>query len=260
MSTVFVTLCDQSYFHKACRTIQELQTNGKWEEDILLIAVDFYPNPIAGVTIWNVGHVDTTNLVKQLRQYPLKPMDDNRHFAKLYQWDKLRLFSSHFKKWERVVFLDAGIRVLDSVYPLLDLEWRGKFLAPDDSDPYDNGLRFRNQLDLNANPDALNRLLKEYPKSILDERYFLNCMFLYDTSILNHVTWESMAEAMDKFPICMCNEMGIMNLFITFKLRVWEPFPQKVQNKYLFGWSEKNYKENPDWTCFHFLKYSFTSG
>ena len=258
MTTVFVTLCDQSYSSKAYRTIQELKTNGQWNGDIVLIAVDYSPDPIPGVTIWNTSHIDTSNLVAQLHQHPLKPMDDNRHFAKLYQWDKLQVFKPYFQQWERVVFLDAGIRVFDSVQPLLDLDWRGKFLAPDDSDPYDNGVRFRVQLDLNANPEILPKLFQEYPESILDEHYFLNCMFLYDTALLHQVSFEEMEYAMNRYPICMCNEMGIMNLFMTFKLRVWEPLPQKAQDKYLFGWSERNYRENPTWKNFHFIKYSFT--
>lgn len=258
MSTVFVTLCDKTYFSKACRTIGELKTNGQWKGDIVLLAIDFYPSPLDGVLIWNVGHIDTTTLVHQLHEHPIQPMDDNRHFGKLYQWDKLRIFSDHFKKWERVVFLDAGIRVFDSVQPLLDVDWRGKFLAPDDSDPYDNGNRFCSQLDLKANSEAVQRLFQEYPETILNEHYFLNCIFMFDTSIIDENMLPSMIEDMNKFPICMCNEMGIMNLWMTFRLRVWQPFPQKVNNKYLFGWCERNYREGPDYTSFHFLKYSIT--
>lgn len=258
MSTVFVTLCDSSYFPRAKRTIYELKTAGQWKGDVVLLAVDFCPELIEGVTILHLSHVDTDNLVSQLRAHPLPPMDDNRHFAKLYQWDKLQVFTPFFRDWERVVFLDAGIRIFDSVQPLLDLDWRGKFLAPDDSDPYDNGVRFRDQLALRSNPDAVRKLFSVYPESILNEHYFLNCIFLFDTTLLERVSFEEMIHAMNEYPICMCNEMGIMNLFFTFKLGVWTPLQQRVGDKYLFGWSERNYKENPTSESFHFLKYSFT--
>jgi hypothetical protein len=258
MTTVFVTLCDSSYFPRARRTIQELKTAGKWNGDIVLLAIDFEPEPIEGVSIVPLSHVNTDNLVSQLRANPLPPMDDNRHFAKLYQWDKLQVFKPFFRKWERVVFLDAGIRVFDTVQPLLDLDWRGKFLAPDDSDPYDNGVRFHNQLGLKSNAQAVQKLFSVYSESILNEHYFLNCIFLFDTSLLERVSFEEMIHAMNEYPICMCNEMGIMNLFFTFKLRAWVPLQQRVGDKYLFGWSERNYKENPTWKSFHFLKYSFT--
>lgn len=258
MSTAFVTLTDKSYFEKARKTIWELRVNGEWSGDIVLVAVDFHPKPIEGVRILEVQHISTEYLVQQLRNHPIRPMSDNRHFAKLYQWDKLQVFKPYFQQWERVVFLDAGIRVFDSVQPLLDLDWRGKFLAPDDSDPYDNGVRFRDQLDLNANPVATERIYTDYSDAILDEHYFLNCMFLYDTALLERVSFEELETAMNKYPICMCNEMGILNLLFTFKLDAWSPFPQKVGDKYLFGWSENNYRERPNWTSFHFMKYSFS--
>lgn len=258
MSTVFVTLSDSSYYGKARQTIHELRTRGQWNGDIVFIAVDFRPEPMDGVRIIHASHLDTTSLVQSLKRHPLPAMDDGRHTKKLYQWDKLQVFTPYFRQWDRVVFLDAGLRVFDTVSALLDLEWRGKFLAPDDSDPYDNGVRFRVQLGLNSNPRVAYKLLSEYSESILDAHYFLNCIFVFDTSLLEKVSLDDMVDAMNKFPICMCNEMGIMNLIFTFKLGVWSPFPQKVGEKYLFGWSERNYKESPTSSAFHFLKYSVT--
>lgn len=258
MSTVFVTLSDRSYFPKAKRTIDELRTHGGWTGDVVLIAVDFTPVPMDGVQIFETIHINTDGLLASFRKHPIRPMDDNRHFGKLYQWDKLQVFKPFFRQWDRVVFLDAGIRVFDNVQPLLDLDWQGKFLAPDDSDPYDNGVRFRVQLDLEANPAVTERLLSEYSAGILDKHYFLNCIFVFDTSLLERVSFEEMEIAMNAYPICMCNEMGIMNLLFAFKLDAWSPFPQQVGDKYLFGWCESNYRENPDWRSFHFIKYSRT--
>lgn len=255
MSSVFVTLCDSSYYEKAKRTIHDLRTRGQWNGDIVLIAVDFRPEDLPEhVLLWEVGHIDTSHLVDQLRQFPIRSQADNRHFGKLYQWDKLYVFHPCFTRWNRVVFLDAGLRVFDTVQPLLDLEWEGRFLAPDDSDPYDNGNRFECQVDLRGKPDAVERWLREFRDS-LDKRYFLNCMFVYDTRLLNYVTFEHMMNLMNQYPICMCNEMGIMNMVFTFQLKVWEPFPQRVGDKYLFGWNEANYREHPTWRNFHFMKY-----
>ena len=142
MSTVFVTLCDQSYFSKAQRTIRELQVHGKWAGDIVLLTVGFKPSPFRGVRIREITHLNTDPLLEQWKDHPIQPMPDNRHYGKIYQWDKLQVFTPYFKQWDRVVFLDAGLRIFDVVHPLLDLAWQGKMLAPDDADPYDNGSRF----------------------------------------------------------------------------------------------------------------------
>lgn len=257
--TVVVTLCDSAYFPRATRTLHEVREKGGWAGDCVLIAVDFRPDPIPGVECLVVPHIDTAPLVASLQAHPLRPMEDNRHLGKLYQWDKLQVFRQEFARWRRVIFLDAGIRVFHGIDTLLALPWEGAILAPDDSDPYDNGRRFDVQLDQMANPDAANRLFQEYPRSILTRPYFLNCMFVYDTSLLNQVSFDDMVQAMNTYPICMCNEMGIMNLLFTFKLGVWRPFPQKVGSKYLFGWSESNYREHPTADDFHFMKYSLTA-
>jgi len=257
--TVFVTLCDKSYLSKATHTIHELQTNGRWMGDTVLMSVDFQPEPIPNVQLLQIRHIPTDKLVKTFETHPLKPMSDNRHLGKLYQWDKLQVFHSYFRRWKRVMFLDAGMRVFNSVQPLLDLEWKGKFLAPDDSDPYDNGLRFNCQLDVDANPEVTERVYNDFSKDILDKHYFLNCIFVFDTALLEQVSVEEMEDAMNAYPICMCNEMGIMNLIFNYKLNVWLPFPQNVGEKYLFGWSERNYREQPNWSSFHFIKYSLTA-
>jgi hypothetical protein len=258
MTTVFVTLSDASYAPKARRTIRELQVHGKWKGDIVWIAVDFTPDPMEGVRMYKTTHLNTDTLLEKFKEHPLKPMPDNRHLGKLYQWDKLQVFKPYFRQWDRVVFIDAGLRVFDEVQPLLYLPWKGRFLAPDDSDPYDNGSRFGRQLDIEANPAVTEELFQNYPESICQERYFNNPIFVFDTSLLEKVTFEDLYHTMNDYPIFMCNETGLMNLIFSYKLRVWTPFPQRVGTKYLFAWSENNYLEGPDWGNFHFIKYSLT--
>jgi hypothetical protein len=64
---------------------------------------------------------------------------------------------------------------------------------------------------------------------------------------------------MVEYPICCCNEMGIMNLFFTVHHGIWDAFPQRTGSKYLFGWNEANYKERPTWESFVFMKYPYSA-
>lgn len=256
MSTVFVTLTDSSYFPKARRTLDELRTNGKWTGDTVLLAVDWTPDPIEGVEIRRISHVSTDRLFAQWAVHPLTPMDDNRHAGKVYQWDKLQVFDSFFRRWDRVVFLDAGLRVFGPVQPLLDLPWQGRILAPDDADPYDNGNRFASQVELAANPPVAAAFLRAYSPDCLSRRYFLNCLFVVDTALYDRLP--DLWALMDAYPIFRCNEMGLMNLVFTIQLGVWTALPQRAGARYLFGWSEGNYRERPSWSAFHFIKYSTT--
>jgi hypothetical protein len=257
-STVVVTLCDAAYYPKAKRTIRELHVKGRWRGDTVLLAVDFDPDPIPGVQSRRISHLDTQPLLEAWKTHPLAPMPDNRHYGKLTQWDKLQVFTPWFQQWRRVVFVDAGMRIFDTIQPLLDLPWEGRLLAPDDADPYDNGSRFDHQLDLSANPPVLATLLATYGESCLTRRYFNNCVFVFDTALITQSTLTDLERMMHEVPIFRCNEMGLMNLAFMIQRDVWTPFPLRVGDKYLFAWSEANYTEHPDWRQFHLVKYSVT--
>jgi len=259
--TVFVTLCDIGYKERALRTIRDLRGRGCWKGDIVVMCVGctFEDSVVAEYNLLQhqVYHLNTAPLLEAFRIHPLKRMADDRHTKKLTQWDKLQVFTTFFKRWKRVVFLDAGLRVLDSVAPLLELEYTRKLLAPDDSDPYDNGNRLRCQFDLEANPAVAEKMLAENPVD-LNSRYFLNCLFVFDTDLISADLFQKLSVDMIRFPIMMCNEMGLMNLWFNCRMKVWQALPQRAGEKWLFGWSEYNYTPRPDWTSFHFLKYPAT--
>jgi hypothetical protein len=63
--------------------------------------------------------------------------------------------------------------------------------------------------------------------------------------------------AMNRYPVCKTNEMGIMNLLFHFKYNLWREFPEKATNgKYLFDWCESNReKEKTTWRDYCFIKY-----
>jgi hypothetical protein len=70
-----------------------------------------------------------------------------------------------------------------------------------------------------------------------------------------------MLEAMNKYTCCRTNEMAIMNLFLTFKYKLWEPFPfyigGKDTNKILFDWCELN-NAGTHWKNYCYIKYPVT--
>jgi len=262
--SVVVTLTDANYFNKAKRTILDIRTKGKWTGDIVLITVGFNPSKnfldYYDVIQRRVEHINTDYLVEQYKQYPLTTVGDQRHILKLTQWDKFYVFDEWFSQWSKVIFLDAGLRVVDDINYLDSLPCEGKILAPDDVPAWGNQ-RFEAMMELSANPNVAEKLFEEYSKDILKERYFLNCIWVYDTALLKMCNMTQMIETMNKYPICRCNEMTVMNLLFTMKYKVWEPFPEFVgSGKRLFGWIEydRNYGHDKTWRDFCFIKYPCT--
>ena len=257
MDTVFVSLCDLNYYHRAKRTIQDLRTVGNWQGDLVLITIDFSLDEFAQeyrITEKSFPHVPIDELKEIWKTFPIRPMADDRHVTKLCQFNKLHVFDLYFKQWKRVVFLDAGMRVLDNVNHLLEIDCSGKIVAPDDSTPYDNGNRFETQIDFEANP-GIN--LNEFG-DIKKSNYFMNCIWMYDTSILDICNSAELIAGITKYPICLTNEMALMNLYLHFKYNLWQEMPERINDKYLYGWCELNYRERPDYHQFYFLKYPLT--
>lgn len=263
--TVVVTLTDANYFHRAKRTIIDIRSRGEWTSDLVLITIGMNPSKnfldYYNVIHKRVEHINTDYVLEQYNKYPLKTVGDNRHLLKLTQWDKFYVFDEWFKQWNKVIFFDAGLRVFDKISILDSISCEGKIMAPDDAPSYDNDKRFHLMLETAANPPVEEKLFQEYSREMLNKRYFLNCIWVYDTKLLNICNISHMVDAMNKYPICRCNEMTIMNLLFTMKHKVWKPFPEFVESgKRLFGWVEhdRNYGLDKTWRNFCFIKYPYT--
>lgn len=258
--TAFVLITDWKYFDKAKRTIIDLRSVGNWKKDIVVITVDFNLNQNF-VDFYNIIQVQFENIDK--RELLLKlgngfANSDKRELNKLNQWEKLHVFDDIFKKWNRIIYLDSGLRVLDNVESLLKLDYKNKLLAPNDIAPYYHTNKpFRLQLDF-ENEEKVKILLQDFDAKIFNEEYFLNCIWIYDTQILNICTKKELIDGMNKYTLCRTNEMGIMNLFFNFKYNLWKEFPLKVSNKYLFEWNETNHKHNTTWRDYCLIKYPFS--
>ena len=246
------------------QTIKDIRGVGQWAGDLVLITVGFTPSISTQYSVRCVSFpsIPINKLKEHYQTNPLSiPTCDGREYKKCTQWEKLHAFDTFFSQWERVLFIDAGLRLFDSIDCFLSLEWRGKFLAPDDT-WNDEKKRFNCQIETKNSPRIVDELIHRYG-DILNEKYFLNCIFIYDTSLLIPTSKEEMIRIMDKFPLWRTNEMGVMNVFFTFHLRVWSPFPEKAKNgRYLFDWCEYNrheYNRTPtQWYDYCALKYPVT--
>ena len=258
--TTFAIVADISYFKKAKKTIIDLRTRGNWKGPIVFITIDFDLNAnfkdFYNITEVKFLKIDKTALLEKIGPNGFSN-SDKRELTKTNQWEKLHVFDDYFKTWQRVVFLDAGLRVLEDVKHLLSLDYTGKILAPTDGKLSEYNW-FESQLSYD-NLDYIQSLVKHFGDNILSSIYMLNCIWIYDTSILDLCDKKQLIEAMNNYPCCKTNEMGIMNLLFHFKYHLWEPFPIKAatNGKYLFDWCELN---NPgtNWKNYCYIKYPVT--
>jgi hypothetical protein len=201
--------------------------------------------------------IDKTILLEKIVQNGFNDTTDKREINKLHQWEKLHIFDEYFTQWSRVVYLDAGLRVLEDVKFLLEIPYKNKIVAPKDGNLYNNQA-FNSQLSKDK-PELIESFKTEYGENSLESNYFLNCMWIYDTDILKICGKSQLIEAMNKYTFCKTNEMGIMNILFYFKYNLWDRLPIQASNgKYMFDWCESNQKHKTTWREYCFIKYPIT--
>jgi len=252
--TVFALITDEKYFEKAKITIRDLRLKGNWSGPIVVATIDFDLNKnfidYYNITEVKFPPIDKSEMLKKIGPNGFS-IGDKREINKVNQWEKLHIFDEYFTQWERVVYLDAGLRVLDDIKHLLKLDYKNKILAPID------GTLFKTQISYD-NTQLVSELLNEYGDNILEMNHMLNCVWIYDTNILEIFDKSQLIQIMNKYPLCKCNEMTAMNLLLNFKYNLWKPFPEKASNeKFLFEWSELN-RKGTDWREYCLIKYPVT--
>ena len=258
-NTVFVLVTDQSYFYKATVTINDLRTIGNWNGEIVLITIDFdleesYKSS-HNLIEKKFPLIDKTYLLSEIGSDGFSN-SDKREINKLNQWEKLHVFDDYFLQWKRVVFLDAGLRVLDDVKYLLELEYDNSILAQNDAAPnFRTDQIFKNQLSFD-NQEKIELIKMDFGTELFESQHMLNCMWVYDTRILEICNKQQLINAMNKYTLCKTNEMGIMNLLFHFKYKLWKEFPLRASNnKFLFDWCELNHNYFTTWRDYCFIKY-----
>ena len=253
--TVFVLVTDQVYFYKASVTINDLRTIGNWHGDIVLITIDFdLDNDYKlsqNIIEAKFPLIDKTHLLNEIGPNGFSN-SDKREIHKLNQWEKFHVFDDYFLQWERVAFLDAGLRVLDDVKYLLELDYKNLILA------HHEPFFFKDQLSYDNN-EKVELVKRDFGEEIFDSKYMLNCMWIYDTSILKICNKQQLIDAMNKYTLCKTNEMGIMNLLFHFKYNLWKAFPLKTPHgKGFFEWCELVNNYPTTWKDYCFIKYPVT--
>ena len=252
MSLAFVTYCDCKYYPRALSTINDIRSKGDYSGDLILMTDGQFEVSQDVVLKYNLivkeyPDVDVTSLLEKIKQHPFQNWD-GREYTKTKQWNKFWVFDVYFKQWDYIIFVDAGLRIFGPVSNFYPQLIENTLVALDDGHP-EFTKKFYTQLELSNTP-VVNKL-----KTIIDlnSSYFLNCIFLFHTSLILENTVTELISLMNEYPISKTNEMAIMNIY--FKDH-WQPLDIYLPGgKILFDWSERNGRHYTDYIS---LKYPNT--
>jgi lipopolysaccharide biosynthesis glycosyltransferase len=230
MNNLLVTLADRNFIAQAKQLFSSAYWNGGWRGDFLLLAHEDVPEAELS---WFKQ--------KGILVFPCKALSDRkvvglRHPSVVL--DKFYLFTPYFKKWDRVVFLDADIivraslerleksTVLFSVPSANKFKLRDEFLKPD-----------------GTHPELFEKLKKNYS---MNEQAFNSGVMAFRTEIIESDTLDKLLALYWRFdPINRCGEETALNLFF---YRQWKLL-SILYNAFPFFISKTFHIAYPDIRC-----------
>jgi len=264
MNSVVVILSDKKYLKKAENTINEIRNKGEWKKDIVFISVDFdlEPSFIEKYSLIEkqFPRIDISELQSKLSKKRYN-VGDGREINKIIQWEKLHVFDEYFKIWDIVIFFDAGFRIYDKVEFLEDMDCNNVLIAPNDCG-YENDRTGKkeksmyNIIDKETHKDDFESFFQNIRPEDMEKDHFSNCMFMFDTKILDKIHKSEMVKITNQYAIWIANEMSLMNYIFVIKYKMYKELPSRNKNnKYLYAWSEIDLP-NTHFNDYCYVKYS----
>lgn len=244
--TTVAVVADFKYLHNYFENFnKQLRTKGNFKGDLLIITTYFCPTfLIRGISKKNKVIVlrfkkikfkkNTNKILNNLETFE----DPNRNKTKKFQWHKLNLFDIKLKQWDYIFYLDINMNIHFDINILLKDLPKNSFQARADSYP-----NYDRKLDTQFDKTNLiyEDLRSNYDLSVND--YFQTGVVYYDTTIINENTKAEIIKLVERFPISITNEQGILNLYFYLEKKLYKELPTDIDG-YLsyFYWMIKDKK------------------
>jgi hypothetical protein len=211
-----VFLCNKLYFDKFIYTCNQLIINGNYNGNIcLIIGDDLYNDKLLdcdiiknnNIIIKYFPDIEFTNNFLEINN---NINTDGRNKNKKFQWHKLHLFNTFFKKWNYIFYLDCGISIFSDISPIINEVKENTLLAHSDAYP-----KYKWKLYTQFCKKNNNYFMKLNNTYNLDIDYFQTTIMLYDTKIIEKNTYDELYNLSLEYPISNTNEQGIIALYFT---------------------------------------------
>lgn len=237
-----VFVCNSKYINNFFKTYNQLITNGNYNGDICLvigndlkdsqfindiinntkIIVKYFPDIVFSDYFYEI------NRNMKIEGY------DYRNIHKVFQWHKLHVFNTFFKKWDYIFYIDCGITILNDIKHIINERREMKLIAHSDAyDEYEQTLK--------CQFDHSNKLFQDlYKEFNLEIDYFQTTIMLIDTNIILDNTFNELVELANKYPICRTNEQGIMAVYFTNIKNYYKPISIYNDSLHLYDYYQRN--------------------
>jgi len=234
MNDCIVFVSNAGFIDKFCATYESLRVIGEWKGDVCLIVGDdvnvdrLREHPILKIPLDILYFPDIKFTDITERFIEITNRECGKVGSKLFQYHKFHLFQDYFRKWDRILYLDVGMKIFQPVAPIFSLCKPGNILAHSDSWP-SGKWRLIDQFHSMIDFGAYEELCESYPTDILMGDYFQTTMMLFSPkSIICGNTFDELIELVEKYPISCTNDQGIIALYFISRGQ-WIPLPTTMK-------------------------------
>ena len=225
------------------RIYQQLRIKGKYSGEIVVITSTFCPsilikflrrkNNVTTLRFKKINFDRKTD--KSLSSLSAVP---NRHLTKNFQWQKLYLFHKRMKKWKYIFYMDINMSIHHDINPILSIKPDKKLFARADGFP---NYEWKLKTQFDKSNSKFDELKKKYDLEITN--YFQTGIIFFDTNIIENNTLNEIKLLIQKYPISITNEQGILNLYFIFEKDQYEHLVDYLNGQLTyFYWKKSDHK------------------
>jgi hypothetical protein len=236
---VIVLMTNELYIDKCLRTVGECRNIGKYSGDIVIISHPELQDNTAYIQSCSSLRavpvffplIDLQNILSKIKECPFNDTD-GRELNKTFQWQKVQLFNTYFKQWNKLFYMDAGMRIIQDINIFFSFIRPNIILAHCDTYPlYD--LCIMHQFNKTSRPELFAELSEKYN---LNRTVYQTGIMLFNTDIIQENTMNDLMILANKYPISRNNEQGIMNLYF---MEQFTQVPIFHENRFLYDYWER---------------------
>jgi len=215
--SLLVTLADKNFINQAKQLFSSVYWNAGWKGDYMLLT----PSDTSEKEL--TWFRKKSILIKKCRPLYNNPIGSQKHPPIVLS--KFYLFTQEFKKWKKIVFLDADIIVRASID---ELKKTNHFLAPE-------ATKLTLKTEFNSSNKRLYNQLNEEIK--LNGPAFNTGVFSFDTSIIKEDTFSKLMHLFHKYgPLSHCGEEPTLNLYFYKRWKmlplIYNAYPRQFSHTY----------------------------
>jgi lipopolysaccharide biosynthesis glycosyltransferase len=243
-SWVLALIANEPYIERAKTTIVECREIGDWCDDIVLMVPRTLMTDNALAVFAKEHRVQLKELPSKNYNTVLDLWEKNKGScdyeyikSRSFIYMKFYLFDMFFKQWDVVFYIDAGMKVFNSLNSFkIVCEPQNCLYAHSDSYPTFEW-KLHGQFSFELMSAEHKEALRGYN---LDIDYFQSTLIIYDTVILEESIVEELFSLVEQFPSTRRGDQPILNLYFNCAKGLWRQIPMRYENKLLYDYRQRD--------------------